>query len=382
MLRSAHMAPIFSIRDRARLEVDAIGSLEESTSLYDVAVAALSASVMDVDRATAEMFQSFLGVPIDLSEEVLRARLFRAPGGLTVLALSIHHAVLDGPSQQIVHSHMQTILEALRRARLPAVPVQDAHVIAHHTVARYMRSLSASPEPVLKHEIRHFRLPFERQEPELNVYGLPIQSNERRMVCSSWHIDGAHVKSAEQSASALEVTLNAYLICTLAVRLHKHLEDRVQSTEYRVQNRGLSPKHSAPSHIAISQTYLGRGREELRFVGSYSVGVPMVFDFTAGPNLKTLCRHALGETQRILALDTIVQSTQPVAVAYELNDVRPLKRPPETRQLAHPFQTDVFFAVSRFVDGYTIAVVFDEHKYDAHALEAFVQSWIVKAGSR
>jgi len=71
-----------------------------------------------------------------------------------------------------------------------------------------------------------------------------------------------------------------------------------------------------------------------------------------------------------------------VAVAYELNDVRPLKRPPETRQLAHPFQTDVFFAVSRFVDGYTIAVVFDEHKYDAHALEAFVQSWIVKAGSR
>ena len=112
-------------------------------------------------------------------------------------------------------------------------------------------------------------------------------------------------------------------------------------------------------------------------MGSFSVGVLMVFDFTAGPNLQTLCRHALGETQRILALETIVQSTQPVAVAYELNDVRPLKRPPETQQQAHPFQMDVFFTANRFADGYTIAVVFDEHKYDTHALEAFVQSWML-----
>jgi hypothetical protein len=152
------------------------------------------------------------------------------------------------------------------------------------------------------------------------------------------------------------VTLNAFLLGTLAWLLHAA---------------------SAQQCFAISQTYLGRTMEELHAVGSYSSTAPMVFDFSEEPSLDMVCRHIQQETQRILALDVIVQSTQLPTVAYELNDIRPMDRPAEVKgQLSSFTLVDLFFTVNQFSDGYAVAVLYDESKMDGAGVNGCVEEWM------
>ena len=237
---------------------------------------------------------------------------------------------------------LASVLEAQRRHEPAGLPTYDASAIARHAIVRHMHTRGAPPEPVLAMDVRQFRL----EGPQ----------SERGSVTSSWHVAHETMAAAQASATQRGVTLNSFLLGTLAWVLHDALEQRC---------------------FAISQTYLGRTMDELRAVGSYSVSVPMVFDFAEEPSLDAVCRHVQGETQRVLALDVIVQSTQMLTVAYELNDVRPIERPEEVKcqQLSFTL-VDVFFLVNQYSDGYTAMVLYDEGKCDAAWVDGRVERWM------
>jgi len=174
-------------------------------------------------------------------------------------------------------------------------------------------------------------------------------------VTSSWHVAHETMAAAQASATQRGVTLNSFLLGTLAWVLHDALEQRC---------------------FAISQTYLGRTMDELRAVGSYSVTQPMVFDFAEEPSLDAECRLVQGETQRILALDVIVQSTQMPTAGYELNDLRPIERPAEvTCQPSTITPVDVF-VVNQHSDGYTAMVFYEDGKCDAAWGDGRVEQWM------
>ena len=97
-----------------------------------------------------------------------------------------------------------------------------------------------------------------------SCFRLEGPQSECRSVTSTWHVAHETMAAAQASASQRGVTLNSFLLGTLAWLLHDASEQRC---------------------FAISQTYLGRTMDELRAVGSYSVGVPMVFDFTEEASL-------------------------------------------------------------------------------------------------
>ena len=175
-------------------------------------------------------------------------------------------------------------------------------------------------------------------------------------VTSTWHVAHDVITMAHAAATDMGVTLNSFLLGTLAWVLHDVHEQR---------------------RFAISQTYIGRTPEELRAVGSYSVSVPMVFDFSEEPSLQAVCRHVQRETPQILALDVIVQSTQVPTVAYELNDARPIKRPAETKRRPTSIVLyDLFFIVNQHSDGYAALVLYDEGKCDAAWVDGCVERWM------
>ena len=205
-----------------------------------------------------------------------------------------------------------------------------------------MRTQKAPPEPVLAMDVCQFRL----DGPQL----------ESCRVTSTWHVAHDVMATAHAVATDMGITLNSFLLGTLAWVLHDVHEQR---------------------RFAISQTYLGRTAEELRAVGSYSVSVPMVFDFSGEPSLQAVCRHVQRETPRILALDVIVQTTQIPTVAYELNDVRPIKRLAETkRRPTSIVLSDLFFLVNQHSDGYNVMVLYDEGKCDVAWVDGQVERWM------
>ena len=103
----------------------------------------------------------------------------------------------------------------------------------------------------------------------------------------------------------------------------------------------------------------------------------MVFDLADRPSLGMVCRRVQRETQRVLALDVIVQSTQIPTVAYELNDVRPIKRLAETKRRPTSIVLfDLFFIVNQYSDGYATTVLYDEGKCDAAWVDGCVERWM------
>jgi hypothetical protein len=215
--------------------------------------------------------------------------------------------------------------------------------MANHAILRHMRTQKAPPEPVLAMDVRQFRL----DGPQLESF----------RVASTWHAAHDVMATAHAVAIDMGITLNSFLLGTLAWVLHDVHEQR---------------------RFAISQTYLGRTAEELRAVGSYSVVAPMVFDFSEGPSLQAVCRHVQRETLQILALDVIVQSTQIPTVAYELNDLRPMKRLAEIKRRPTSIVLfDLFFIVNQHLDGYAATVLYDEGKRDAPWVDGCVERWMV-----
>ena len=237
---------------------------------------------------------------------------------------------------------LTSILGAQRQHEPTDLPTYDASVIARHAIVRHMHTQRAPPEILLVTNARQFRL----EGPQ----------SERCRMTSTWHVAHETMVAAQASATQLGVTLNSFLLGTLAWMLHEASEQQC---------------------FVISQTYLGRTMDELHAVGSYSVPVPMVFDFGEEPSLDSVCRHVQGETQRILALDMIMPSSQIPTVAYELNDVRPIERPAEAkRRPSSIVLVDLFFLVNQYSDGYIAMVLYDEGKCDAAWVDSRVERWM------
>ena len=334
MLLAVHMPPFFFV--------------DRHHSCQELDVANVSAGLQGT--LWRDVVQPFGGLlPIDLSAAPLRARVLYIHGQAPCLVLSLHHAILDGPSQQIVRTHLITILEAQRRAQPADLPTYDASDTARHAIMRYLRAQSARLHVELASAsgLWKVRLPFAKAGGQ----DLKVSS-----VASIWHIAQETITREQAFAASIGVTLNALFLAKLALMIHKV---------------------SMQQQFTISQTYLGRRMDEMLAVGSYSVGVPLEFNFSDKPDLRAVCHHVHRETQRMLAIDALVQSAQPVMVAYELNEARPLHRPPETRQLPSSFAVaDLFFTINQYSDGFTAMVLYDQGKYDAMGIDACVAQWI------
>ena len=352
MLRAAHVPPLYRICEHASYELDAlerrsISILEASTtSVLRVtkwaAMAARQPLVVD-EVGMREFVQPFVDLPIDYSVGTLRARLVRVERRAAWLTLCIHHVVLDCPSQQLVHAHLTSILEA-QLSNHPVPRAHDASVLARNAIARYVTTQSLPREPALPSHAT-LRLPFARP--------LAEQEADQRSASSSWHVADVTIVAAQSSARRLSVTLNAFLLGTLAWTLRSV---------------------SGQQHFAIWQTYLGRGMEELHTVGSFSTTVPMTFDICDGVGLDAV--RAITYKQR-RARKVFVQTAQRATVAYELNDLRPLPRPVEQKQKAIKVSlVDLFFIVNQFADGYDAVLLYDASKYDVSGAEVCMKSWM------
>ena len=124
---------------------------------------------------------------------------------------------------------LTSVLEAQRQHEPAGLPTYDASAIARRAILRHMLTREAPPEPVLAIDVRQFRL----EGPQ----------SERGSVTSSWHVAHETMAAAQTSATQRGVTLNSFLLGTLAWVLHDVSEQRC---------------------FAISQTYLGRTMDELR----------------------------------------------------------------------------------------------------------------------
>ena len=144
----------------------------------------------------------------------------------------------------------------------------------------------------------------------------------------------------------------------------------------------LLHQHSAQAQFAVAQTYMGRRLDQLHAVGSFSVQAPMHFSFGAEASLYSTCQHVLKETLQLMRDEVVlpVSRTHRPAVAYELNDLRPMSRPPgeATRLLTGMAQplAELFFLVNQYSDGYSVQVLCEPGKYDGKSIESLVVEWM------
>ena len=113
MLRAVHTPPLFQIiSTHSCLELDVMDPLDglqfvQAASAVYSAVSRLASHTSEQEATEnallRDLMQSLLDLPIDVSMTTLRARVLNA-NDRACLMLSIHHVVLDGPSQQIVHT--------------------------------------------------------------------------------------------------------------------------------------------------------------------------------------------------------------------------------------------------------------------------------------
>lgn len=153
------------------------------------------------------------------------------------------------------------------------------------------------------------------------------------------------------------MTLNSILLGTLAT----HLRAR-----------------SGQDRFAINQTYLGRRPDQLCAVGSYSGSVPMEFVFDDKTSPLSVCQHAFTETMRNMAASdrAVATATLEANVSYELNDVRPLPRPSALPR-CKVVLSDLFFAVTEYVDGFDAVVMYDVSKFDNPEAELLLDDWLL-----
>jgi len=264
--------------------------------------------------------------------------------GAAFLGLSIHHIVLDGPSQQIVYGHLTQLLAAERGGPPVELVAHDEDVIARAAIAHHVRTLSAQNTELPK-DVLHLELPFKRD---------PV--GPAQMEALTRHVADETIAAAEALASRQGLTLNALLMGSLAFLLHE------------LSGRG---------EFAIMQNYLGRGLDQLHTVGSFSTGVPVLFSFaTTGASLRSTCKHVLSETLAQMNRGDVVGVGQVPSMAYELNDARPIPRPAETTRPGGVKLTDIFFYVNQFSDGYAVMISYDRGMYDVSSMDSLVTKWM------
>jgi len=290
-----------------------------------------------------------LELRIDISVAPFRARMYRVDGQAAFLALSIHHIVMDGPSQQVIYGHLMSILAAGREGGIASLPLHSASKIGRIAIAHHINALTA-PAELVDHV--QLRLPFERVDQPLSA----LDFVPRVGAMSTWHISEQTISAAQQSARRMGITLNAFLFGTLAWRIFE-----------------CSGQH----HFAVGQTFLGRRLDELQAVGSFSTILPFVFDFAGDPSLRDTCQQVHCDTQRVMSNEFLVQREPIPTVCYELNDLRPLPWPAEERQAeSSTHLADLFFLVNQYAQGFAVVASYDAGKYDADCVESLVLDWV------
>jgi len=323
-LRSTHEHPVFYIRDDAHYELD-------------------EAELPDHDEAFCN---ALLQAPLDISVSPFRARLYRVRGRAAFLALSVHHVVLDGPSQQLVYGHLTRILDANRSGEEVVISKYSVSRIGQHAISHHLRTLNAQLASGLPPQAYQLKLPFRISHPDRA--GAEI---------SSWHLPEKTIEAAKASARGMGVTLNSFLLGTLAVLLHRR---------------------SKQERFGIGQTYLGRQRNEMQAVGSFSTNTPMAFDFSSCATLLDVCQHITAETHRVMALDVIVPPDQIAEVCWELNDVRPIPLPDEYKRVACGFShCSMMFMVNQCADGFQFLIGYVD-RLNVDDVEAFARQVMIE----
>jgi hypothetical protein len=289
-------------------------------------------------------------LPIDLSRAAFRARIYRVSPGrqAATLGLSIHHLVLDGPSQQIVYEQVLRLLAAERKGEQLALRPYDARSVVRDAILDHVQTLNEK-WPAAKSLVPELTL-----DPSLKRS--PIGAKEMQSVTQ--YVSKDVMTRATAKATSNSLTLNALLLGSLASILHKH---------------------SHQSQFAIAQTYLARRPDQLQAVGSYSKFVPMAFSFETQTSLLDTCSHVLRETLEVLKEGASGATSASPSFAYELNDVRPIPRP-TLQQLAtsngFDLVKDIFFVVSQYADGYVLTCMHDTGVYSSTVVEVLVEEWM------
>jgi hypothetical protein len=328
MLRSVHQPKVFWIRELARYVLD-----EEILPSRD-----------------AFQTSDFIRLPLDLSKEVFRARLSWVDGeGAAFLSLSVHHIVLDGPSQQILYGNLLQLLWAERAGQSAELQPYDAEKVACDAITEHVRTRGIQfTIPELPVDSLQVQVPFE----------LPNPSAAFSMQIMVIHVPDQTIESATRIANSSGLTRNALFLGSLAYLLHKH---------------------SGQNSFAISQTYHGRKHDQLHAIGSFSTPMPMQFRFEAGSSMLSICLGALQDTQRLLNLEALIytwnESLIP-PVAYELTDLRPIPRYAEGNEPGGIELVGAFFTVNQFADGYSVNVSYNTERYDGRRISTFVTKWM------
>ena len=228
----------------------------------------------------------------------------RGQKGFAFMALSIHHIVLDGPSQQIIYSHLTQILAAGRAGQALKLRASDTSKMARDAIRGHIRFIH-----------RRITAPTSQNKDDLSVR-LPLLSipsasaADKDKVQLTHHIPQHAVARMSKAAVERGLTMNAFVLGTLAWLLHQY---------------------SGQDRFALLQTYLGREPDMLHAVGSFSTFAPVSFDLKTHSTLDAVCHFVLRETQEALANgpNTLQLDRLTVNVGYELNDVRPVPRRPE-----------------------------------------------------
>jgi len=285
---------------------------------------------------------------IDLSRAVLRARVYRSKGSRRVLlGLCLHHSVLDGPSQQIVYQHVLQLLQAERRGQSFKQAAHSEARLAEDAIAQHVGTLRAH----LGNEVSQ---PSLQLQPEL-PFGLSTRQTIG-MEAAQLHIPHRAVAMAQTFAAGCGLTLNALLLGTLGLLLHEH---------------------SGSSHILLATTFLGRGLDEMDRVGSFSRVALLHLAFDDERTIRQVCQHMLQVTVDQMAHAHAPEDVRLPAVAYELNDVRPLPRSPEVRgRIDHVKLADIFFIVNHLRQGYSILVIYDVSMYHWESVGLLVTEWM------
>jgi hypothetical protein len=299
----------------------------------------------------------FVKCDIDLTKSVFRARTYNLDGHAALLVLSIHHVVLDGPSQQIVFSTLSGILANERRglaAEQSVAQAYDASKLAEDAIVSHLHVLeTGSINEFLPHPFQ-LLLSDACTRAVYTPFEFGMRSIQRAI--------GPHTIAAlNQIAVSSGVTLNSILLGMLATHLRAC---------------------SGQDKFAINQTYHGRRLDQLQMVGSYSGPVAIQFTFDDHSLLLSACQHAFTETMKSMAAsDRAVASSMLMSnVSYELNDLRPITCPSLTNDKEQVDKgyvlCDLFFIVNEYVDGVAAMVLYDVSKFEHPDTKYLLEGWL------
>jgi len=280
-----------------------------------------------------------------------RARTYTVEGQCAFLALSIHHVVVDGPSQQIVYSELSQILADIRCGLVmehKVVEANDESKLANDALVSHLRVLETGSHETVPH-------PHPVLLPGARTMAENTTPESGRGISRA--ISPTTIGKLNRIAAYHNITLNSIFLGTLATQLRAH---------------------SGQDRFAINQTYIGRRPDQLLAVGSYSRSVAMEFTFNDKTLLHATCQDVFTQTletiRNMVAPDWVANTTHVSNVSYELNNLRNLPR-----SLGKPnvVLCDLFFMVNEFAEGFDGALFYDASKFKDADAELLLEDWLL-----